>query len=59
MMYVAKGIFTGTTPGGTLAKLAVMVAEKLDKCVSNFRARASTHFVRLDSDFLVYLTFMP
>lgn len=59
MMYIAKGIFSGTTPKGTLAKLAVMVAEKLDKCTSNFRARASSHFVRLDPDFLVYLTFMP
>jgi hypothetical protein len=58
MMFVAKGILAGM-PKGVLAKLAVTVVEKFDKCVSNFRARASTHFVRLDADFVLYLTFMP
>ncbi len=49
----------GNVPKGTLAKLSVAVVERMDKCVSNFRARAGTHFARLDPDFLLYLTFMP
>jgi len=58
-MYLAKGIFAGNVPKGTLAKLAVTVVERFEKCVSNFRARAGTHFGRLDTEFLGYLTFMP
>ncbi len=59
MMYAAKGLFAGTVPKGTLAKLAVAVTERMDKCASNFRARAGPHFARLDPDFLLYLTFVP
>lgn len=59
MMYVAKGLFAGNVPKGTLAKLAVAVTERMDKCASNFRARAAPHFARLDADFLLYLTFVP
>eukprot|EP00624_Nannochloropsis_granulata_P002685 evm.model.NODE_23502_length_7635_cov_33.958744.3 len=58
-MYVAKGVNVGNVPEGTLAKLAVTVVERFEKCVSNFRARAGTHFGRLDPEFLGYLTFMP
>lgn len=59
MMYVAKGLFAGNVPKGTLAKLSVAVTERMDKCASNFRARAAPHFARLDPDFLLYLTFVP
>lgn len=59
MAYVAKGLFTGNVPKGTLAKLAAAVTERMDKCASNFRARAAPHFARLDPDFLLYLTFVP
>jgi hypothetical protein len=58
-MYVAKALAGGSTPKGVLAKLCVAVAEKFEKCVSNFRARSASHFCRLDADFLLYLSFMP
>lgn len=57
-MAVGKALFTGTTPKGLLAKLCVGVAEKFEKAISNFRARAPVHFCRLDGDFLTYITFM-
>jgi hypothetical protein len=58
MMYVCKALFGAKTPSAVLCKLCVAVCEKLEKCVSNFRARAGTHFCRLENDFLTYLSFM-
>ena len=58
-MYVAKGVFAQTVPPGTLAKLSVTVMDRFEKCISNFKARASAHLARVDPDFLSYLIFMP
>ena len=57
-MAIAKALTLGTTPDSVLCKLAVGVTEKLEKGVSNFRARAGIHFQRLDGAFLTYLTFL-
>lgn len=58
-MYVAKGVFAQNVPPGTLAKLSVTVMDRFEKCISNFKARASAHLARVDPDFLSYMIFMP